>query len=315
MRVPNFFIVGAPKCGTTALSEYLRHHPNVFFSSQKELNFLNDDLPQEDITGLHRVSSLSDYLKYFAEANENHRAVGEGTPHYLRSRTAIQNILDLNPEARLIAMVRNPVDLVYAFHATRLYRGREDIMDFEEAWRKQDERRKGRSIPKFTVDKTALLYSEIGLLGKQLERMFSIAPAEQVKVVVFDDFVRSPQKAYEGVLSFLDLPNDGRTEFTIPNPSKRTRSRLLQRGLGYAVRNTMRTKRVLGIRGGLGVLSWISKSNTKVQPRPPLSASFEAELRDFYKEDVELLSQLLARDLSPWLRGESIAEGAMGSWQ
>ncbi len=124
MRVPNFFIVGAPKCGTTALSEYLRHHPNVFFSSQKELNFLNDDLPQEDITGLHRVSSLSDYLKYFAEANENHRAVGEGTPHYLRSRTAIQNILDLNPEARLIAMVRNPVDLVDAFHATRLYRGR-----------------------------------------------------------------------------------------------------------------------------------------------------------------------------------------------
>jgi hypothetical protein len=308
VRIPNFFIVGAPKCGTSSLSEHLRNHPNVFFSPRKELNFLNDDLPQEDVSGLYRISTLRDYLKYFVEANENHLAVGEGTPHYLRSRTAIPNILDLNPEARLIAMVRNPIDLVHSFHATRVYEGLEDVVDFEEAWRKQDERRRGRSIPKFCLDESMLLYSEIGLLGKQLQRMFSFAPAEQVKVVVFDDFVRSPKEAYEGVLSFLELPNDGRTEFPKLNPNMHRRSRFLQRGVGYAIRNTMRTKRVLGIRRGLGVLNRISKSNTKVQPRPPLSASFEAELRDFYKEDVELLSQLLDRDLAPWLRGESIAE-------
>jgi hypothetical protein len=207
-------------------------------------------------------------------------------------------------------MVRNPVELVYAFHRTRVVDGRENIMDFEEAWRKQDERRRGRSIPKFCVDKTMLRYSEIGMLGKQLERVFSVAPTEQVKVVVFDDFVENPRETYEGVLAFLDLPSDGRTEFPKINASKRTRSRLLGRGLGYVSRNTLRTKRALGVRGGLGIIEWLHKRNEASSPRPPLCASFEAELRNFFREDLELLSQLLSRDLSPWLRGESAAENA-----
>jgi hypothetical protein len=310
VRLPNFFILGAPKCGTYAFREYLRHHPNVFFSARKELNFLDSDLPQEDETGFFVISDLDEYLEHFAGADERHLAVGEGSVHYLRSGVAVRNILDLNPDARLIAMVRNPVELVHAFHRTRVVDGRENILDFEKAWRKQDERRQGRSIPKFCVDKTMLLYSEIGMLGGQLERVFGVAPTEQVKVVILDDFVENPRETYEGVLNFLNLPSDGRKEFPKINTSKRARSRLFGRGLGYVSRKTLRTKKALGIRGGLGVIEWLEKRNTIHRPRPPLSASFEAELRDHFREDIELLSQLLGRDLSPWLRGESVAENA-----
>ncbi len=292
------------------MSEYLRRHPNVFFSTPKELNYLNSDLPQEDVTGFFEISNLDEYLEYFAGAEERHLAVGEGTPHYLRSHDAVPNILNLNPDARLIAMVRNPVELVYSFHGTRVVGRKEDVLDFEEAWRKQDERSRGRSVPRFCVDRSMLMYSELGMLGAQLERVFALAPAGQVKVVVFDDLVRDPRGVYEDVLAFLDLPGDGRTEFPRIHASERVRSSLLNRGVGYAVRNTLRTKKALGIRGGLGVLKWVDRRNIVNRPRPPLTASFEAELREHFREDVELLSGLLGRDLSPWLRGECDAKHA-----
>jgi hypothetical protein len=312
MKIPNFFIVGAPKCGTTALSEYLRHHPNVFFSDPKELNYFIDEKTPVIVGGVHVLSDIHDYLKYFSEANENQMAVGEGTPLYLYSDTAIRNILDFNPEARLIVMVRNPVDMVYALHTMRVYAGYEHIVDFEEAWRKQDGQRSGRSIHKFH---TWYRYSEMGMLGRELERVFSIAPAEQVKVIIFDDFVHSPRVTYEEVLAFLGLPSDGRTEFQQINPSKRERSRTLQRGFWRVSDGTIRVKRALGIRRGLGILKWLNERNMKPEPRPPLSASFEYELREYFREDIELLSRLIDRDLSPWLRGERLTEGVPNSRQ
>jgi hypothetical protein len=315
MKIPNFFIVGAPRCGTTALSEYLRHHPNVFFSDPKELGYFDEET-RSIVNEVHVLSELNDYLEYFREAKDNHVAVGEGTVHYLRSGSAIPNILDFNPEARLIAIVRSPVDLVYSLHRELVLGDVEDVLDFEEAWRKQKERRNGHSIPRFCMDRSELLYSEVAMLGKQLEGVFSIAPAEQVKVIIFDDFVHSPQEIYGEVLSFLDLPDDRRTAFPQINSSNRAvRVHLFHRQLSHLKSKVARTKRALGIRRGLGVLKWLAEKNTKRQPRPPLSASFEAELRDFFREDIELLSQLIDRDLSPWLRGERLTEGVPKSRQ
>jgi hypothetical protein len=109
MKLPNLFIVGTPSCGTSAPSEYVAYHPNVFVSDLKELNFLNGDLFQKDAIGVHTFFSLDEYLEHLAGANENHLAVGEGSPQYLHSKVAMQNMLDFNPEARLIVMVGNPV--------------------------------------------------------------------------------------------------------------------------------------------------------------------------------------------------------------
>lgn len=315
MKAPNFFIVGAPKCGTTALSEYLRHHPNVFFSSQKELDFFNEDQGSEDITGLSTPTNLNEYLECFAGADERHLAVGEGSPHYLRSDVAVPNILDFNAEARLITMVRNPVDMIYSFHKHLVYIGRETCLDFEGAWRKQGERKQGRSIPENLLDRSKLFYSEIGMLGKQVERLFKVAPPEQIKIILFDDLAETPQEVYENVLTFLNLPSDDRTEFPNINPSKRVKSRRLQQMQWIVGLNVLRAKRTLGVQGRLNLLKSLKKLNTALtrfnteyKARPALSPAFEAELRDFYKEDVELLSQLLGRDLSPWLRGQSIYE-------
>jgi hypothetical protein len=127
---PNFFIVGAPKCGTTALYEYLRLHPNIFMPQYKEPHSFATDLGAYPL-----IKSPDAYAELFRDACGRHLRVGEASVYYLRSSTAIANIHDFDPEAKIIALFRNPVDLVHALHAQLLYVGEEVVPDFEAAWR------------------------------------------------------------------------------------------------------------------------------------------------------------------------------------
>ena len=115
MKKPNFFIVGAPRCGTTALSEYLRGHPNVFFSQPKEIGFFATDFP-----GSRVITRFEDYMALFNDVQPDHLRVGEGSVWYMYSREAARNIHEYNPKAKLIVMLRNPVDLVHSLHSQLL---------------------------------------------------------------------------------------------------------------------------------------------------------------------------------------------------
>ena len=128
--VPNFFIIGAPKSGTTALSQYLKEHPNIFFSRVKEPHFFDLD------TSKRLKADLPTYLSLFSEAEpDRHKAVGEGSTGYLFSKVAVSEILKFNPNSKFIVMLRNPVELVQAWHSEMYYEGVENISDFEGAWR------------------------------------------------------------------------------------------------------------------------------------------------------------------------------------
>ncbi len=191
MKEPNFFVIGGPKCGTTALSEYLRSHPHVFFSNPKEPNFFNEDFANR------RTLDMRTYLHLFEGATDEHAAVGEGSVLYLRSEVAVPKILSFRPDARFVVMVRNPVDMVYSLHSQTVYHGTEDVTDFREAWRLQDERRAGRRLPKLCVDPKEFLYGEMCLLGSQIERLYRSVYGDRVKVVFFEDFVRDTRAAQQ----------------------------------------------------------------------------------------------------------------------
>ena len=126
--VPNFFLAGAPKCGTTSLSEYLRAHPNVFMCCPKEPFYFDDDL-----TRIHAVGSFDDYLALFRNCGEEHLAVGEASTCYLFSRNAMKRIHAFNDEAKIIVMFRNPADFLPSLHAELLFNFNEDQEDFTEA--------------------------------------------------------------------------------------------------------------------------------------------------------------------------------------
>jgi hypothetical protein len=296
---PNFFIVGAPKCGTTALYRYLRLHPNIYMPAKKEPHFFAQDLGTYPA-----IKTMEQYVALFADAKDWHQRVGEASVYYLRSAVAIPGIRAFNPDARIIAMFRNPVDMVHSFHAQLLYWSEEVVPDFEAAWRLQEPRRRGLDLPPGSRGAFLLQYAEMGRLGTQLERLLSTFPASQVKLILYDDFAASPRQVYDDVIGFLGLPYDGRTEFPRINESKRTRVTWLRnfirkpppglREMYRGVKARIGRKRMDAIRRG------VIERLTVNQQREPLSPAFRAELVEVFRDEVALLGRLLRRDLSHW---------------
>lgn len=302
---PDFFIIGAVKSGTTALYTYLREHPAVFLAYPKDLNYFSEDLP-----GLREVRNEADYLRYFENVEDVRRAVGEASSLYLFSSVAVQRIHAFNSQARILALLRNPVDLVHAHHGQLVYSGQETEPDFEKAWKLQEVRAEGRAIPAGRRARQQLQYRKVAQLGTQLRRWLKVWPREQVFIRLFDDFVTDTQRVYEDALDFLNVPSDHRTEFPSVNESKRHRISVLGRlteSPPTIVRHGVRTvKRVFGVRE-FGVLNRVRAINEVAEKRAPLRPAFRAELVDEFREEIALLAELLDRDLSHWLRVEDEA--------
>jgi hypothetical protein len=296
---PNFFIVGAPKCGTTALYEYLRHHPNIFMSEVKEPHFF-----AKDLGSYPRIKTLEDYTELFTRSTDRHSSVGEASVYYLRSAVALANIRAFNPEAKIIAMFRNPVDMVHSLHSQLLYWSEEVERDFEAAWRLQERRSRGLDLPPGSRGGFLVQYHEVGRFGTQTERVLSVFPAEQVKLILYDDFTASPASVYTDVVEFLKIPHDGRTEFPRINENKRARMswlRQLYRKPPVVLKSTVRSlKQAVGEEEIAGLQKKIVELNTVKERRPPLSAEFRAELVNTFRDEVSLLSRLMNRDLSHW---------------
>ncbi|MEK6257022.1 MAG: sulfotransferase [Planctomycetota bacterium] len=302
---PNFFIVGAPKSGTTSLSVYLGQHPNVFFCSPKEPYYFASDFPR------HRVAdNLTDYLSLFSAATAEHQAIGEGSVGYMYSADAIPRIMEFNRRAKLIVMLRSPIDIAHAMHSQALFDADEDVEDFRTAWNLQSEREHGRKVPQNCRNVKVVLYKKLASIGEQLERLYKLVPRQQVSVVALDDFIASPQTVYENLCEFLEIPPDGRTEFVPVNESKRNRFRSLGRFAGrppqYLVRGAQFVKKMLGIER-LGIIDAIQRLNVVKCRRPALTPDFHAQLADEFRDDVAKLSAVLQRDFSAWVRVRSRA--------
>jgi hypothetical protein len=296
---PDFFIVGAPKCGTTALYEYLSPHPRIFLSAIKEPHYFAKDLGTYP-----RIKTPEEYAGIFGASTPAHLRVGEASVYYLRSTVAIPRIREFNPAARIIAMVRNPVEMVHSLHSQLLYVSEEIVEDFETAWRLQDRRNQGFELPPRIRSPLLVQYRQVGQFGTQTQRLFASFPREQVKLILFDDFAVSPQRVYDEVLEFLGVPHDGRTEFPRINENKRAKVTWLKelyRKPPPVLRDAIRgLKQAVGS----GHISAVKKKmvdlNTIRERRQPLSPEFRAELVEEFREEVATLSRLMNRDLSHW---------------
>ncbi len=299
MRKPDFFIVGAPKCGTTALHTYLGEHPNVFVCTPKEPNYFATDFPTQRYVRNHDA-----YLGLYRAATPRHTVIGEASAWYLYSGEAIANIRKFEPNARIIAMVRNPVDMLPSLHRMLMFNFAEDVEDLETAWDLQDARRAGHSLPRNRnrrFDVSTLQYSQVCQLGCQIQRLKSVFHDDQVLIIPFDDFTADTQAVYNQVLQFLQLPPDGRTSFPAINVRRDFRSRRLAwlawraRDLGSSV------KRRMGITRAFAVKDFLNRFNERPESRPQLREAFRARLSDAFRDDVALLGELINRDLSHWL--------------
>ena len=309
-RFPDFFIVGAPRCGTTALGRYLARNPQIGFSRPKESHYFSR------ITGSPTASELQhDYLeRYFGHCTDRHRVMGEGSVTYLHLPEALQRILHFNPQARFIAMVRNPLSMLPSYHQRMLFLLQEDEQDFATAWSLESARARSEQLPRRCLDHRLLLYSDVAKLGFQINRLFEIVGRDQAHVIVFDDLIAEPLSVYRKVVQFLGVDYDGQTTFERKLGSQMYRYLWLQKLLfapvvrgGKIVDTLQRRKRKYNEDGSKQkiFIKRITGLNRVYKSPDPLSEPMLGILREVLRDDIALLSRVLNRDLSFWLKRPS----------
>jgi Sulfotransferase domain len=294
---PDFLIVGAPKCGTTALHAYLGAHPAVAMANRKEPCFWSSDLGRRG-----RVTDWDEYVALWDDSDEG-ALCGEASTNYIWSEVAIPAILRARPDARLIAMVRNPIEMAHALHSGFVKGFQDDVGSFERAWRLQEARRRGERLPPECVDRKILAYGTVCALGDQLERLYDLVPEANRSVIVFDDLVADPRTVHLKTLDFLGLADDGRTAFDRMNPNSNMRSAAaarVHRSLPRRFPRAYPPARAAAARVGVSPSAIINRVNVWHGPRPPMRPAFRAELRAFFEPQITKMSRLLGRDLSHW---------------
>lgn len=304
-RRPNLFIVGAPKSGTTSLYDYLSGHPDVFMSPIKEPIYFAPDMK----AGFkHRFRYGEDEAAYLAlyDSARDERYAGEASTRYLASHEAPRLIHEFDPAARIIVMLRNPVDFVYALHNERVSQQAEDVVDFEEALGLDDERREGRRLP-YGSNILGSVYRDNAMFGNQLGRWLATFPREQIHVIIFDDFARDTPGEFRRVLQFLGIDDSYRpAEFAVINRSHRSRSGLARMLMNSRVAKWTRHNLLPTVVGEdramrLARKARHSRFNRRPNPRPPIPPSLRTALQRDFENDVEMLGRQLSRNLrSEW---------------
>jgi Sulfotransferase family len=314
-RLPDFYIVGHAKSGTTALYEMLRRHPQIYMpeykgGSGKEPWFFAKDNPKPQLTAERSVAftgrremTLSQYLALFAGAQPG-QLIGEASTSYLWSTSAARRIAQARPDARIIAVLREPASFLYSLHLQLLRNHHESERDFRKALSLDDARREGREIPSYSYWPGALIYSDRVRYVEQLRRYHEVFAPAQVLVLIYDDFRADNEGTVRRVLRFLGVDDAVAIEAAEANPSVSVRSvrvdnlaRALKAGRGPVAGAAKAV--IKGLTPWKLRADWLYPLRNRIvygKPRPPDEA-FMLELRRRYKPEVAALGEYLQRDL------------------
>ena len=296
MPAPSFFIVGAPKCGTTSLNDYLRQHPGLFIPERKELHYFGSDLK---FTKTVRPTR-EEYLAHFSPAQPG-QVAGEASVWYLFSQLAAQEIHDFCPAAKIIIMLRSPADMMYSLHSQYLFESNEDLADFAAALAAEEDRSQGRRLPPGSNYREGLLYRRVARFAEQVSRYLDVFPREQVHVIDFGEFSKDTPRVFAEVLQFLGVDSSFRCEFEVRNPNKQVKSTSLHNFLNNPGTFAILLGRLIPKSLRRSLIDRLKKVNSPAAPRPPLSAEIRAQLNREFSPEVERLGKLVGRDFSKWL--------------
>jgi Sulfotransferase family len=311
-RVPDFFIVGHEKCGTSALDEMLKRHPQIFMPEVKEQRFFVPELrggtgrPHHDSDRPHTFEA---YLEVFAAARPD-QLVGEASPQYLRSRHAARRIAEARADARIIAILREPASFLRSFHLQATQNNIESQRDFRKAIELEQDRRRGKRIPRHARVPETLFYSDHVRYVEQLRRYHEVFAAEQVLVLIYDDFRRDNEATLRRILHFLQVDETVTLE-TVETPPRRAVRSFALKHLAESARKARHRPEAASAFG---------RAVNALTPAPLHSEAFRArwrrlvytepaapderfmlELRRRFKPEVVAIGEYLGRDLvSEW---------------
>lgn len=296
--MPNFLIIGAVKSGTTSLYHYLRQHPQIYMSPVKEPSFfafketeLDSQLSRRRWASYDYILNIDDYRTLF-EGVSDEVAIGEASPAYLIHPSAPKHIKHYVPDAKLIAILRDPVESIYsAYLMQRLY-GRERLADFGQVIRRQE-------TEEFKSWRLRQRYIDIGFYYTHLKRYFDIFDPMQIKIYIYDDFKAEPIRVLRNIFQFLGL-----NEAFIPDLSIKYNVGGIPRCKAwhtfFQIRPVLRPLVPATLRQH--VASNLSSFQRRVLAKPPpVEPNVRRELVQILRADILELQNLIGRDLSGWL--------------
>jgi hypothetical protein len=294
MTMPNFLIIGAQKAGTTSLYHYLKQHPQIYMSPVKEAHFFDyEGTERQAFRGPgpsshpRKVDNVEDYRALFDGAS-GEKAIGEVSPLYLYIPEAPGRIRRRIPDAKLIAILRNPADRAYSafLHTTR--RGLEPLTDFAQALGAEEGRIRDNWHPRYH-------YRQRGFYHTQLKRYFDVFERDRIGIYLYEDLIADPLGVLRSIFRFLEVDEafvpDMSVKYNITGVPRNRAVRALVKRLGSL---TPALRRFLPF----GLLQLVKG---RLFAKPPLSSDVRRELIEGYRQDISMLQDLIRRDLSGWL--------------
>lgn len=300
MRLPDFFIVGAARSGTSSLDRYLSQHPEIYITPKKETHFFAHDLFPSRFTGPgdERLNQLlirneEQYAQLFAGV-AGEKAIGETSAFYLCFPHTAERIVQAVPEAKIIMILREPVDRAYSAYMLLVRDGRETL-GFEEGLSREAERKRQGFEPIWW-------YTELSLYYKQVRRYLEIFGKERVKVLLYTELFANLGQALQDIFAFLKVKEDVVIDTSVRyNVSGAPKSRRFYTPLNHFISNpSPLEKRIKSLIPLHLRRSWASKAISMLTRPVPLNPDIHAQLKKYFAEDVGKLEELLHRDLSCW---------------
>lgn len=298
---PRLFIVGAPKCGTTAVTRYLEAHPGCFMARRKDLHHFGADLDFRAPDGGPRPRmSAEAYLAHFAAAPTG-VLLAESSVWTMSSRTAAAEIAAASPGAKAVALLRHPVDAMFALWTQlRLNAlGDEDVDDFEAALALEPLRARGQRLPPGTPLPSALLYRQSVRFAEQLGRLQAALGAENVHVIIQEEMRADTASTVRALYAFAGLDPEIQPPLDAVNTHKEVRSEGLRRllrwlppGLKAALPSDLR----------LRLRKLLRKANSAHAARPPMAPALRARLSAELQPEVDAVEAILGRPIPAWRR-------------
>lgn len=304
MALPDFLVIGAPKAGSTAVHEALVRHPQLFLSTPKEPKYFmtGDERPRR---AQHRGPGDAHSAREWVWRREQYERLfdaappgtlrGESTPFYLWDRSAHLRIREAVPRAKLIAVIRDPVDRAYSNWTHLWCDGLETEPDFVRACRKEPARAVAGYAPFWR-------YLELGRYGEQLEHLFQVFPREQVHVLRYKELVDEPARSIDAICEFLgveaglvdSIPSSNMSGWADDTPTN------------TLLRRTIRAGAALGSLAPPQAWRRVSKPIVRAlrrdtPHRPHLETTQRRELVEYFREDVAVLERLLGRPFHDWV--------------
>lgn len=317
--LPNFFVIGAAKSGTTSLHDYLGQHPQICMSVVKELNFFSflgtspefngpdlafDGSFLRDRRQLGKygrlIASWKDYERQFDHARDE-IAIGESSVSYMYFAEAARNIKENIPEPKFVAILRNPVDRAFSKYCQYVRDAREPLRDFDQALAAEDDRKRDNWPP-------AWFYKDRGFYCRQLKVYYDLFDRQQIHIALYEDFCADPKGVCREIFHFLGVDQafeiDDRERRNVSRSGMVARNPALHRLImepnlvSNLVRRVTPGPLLKHVRRAALALSM---ARQREDERPVLRAKTRESLKRLFKDDIEQLSMLIGKDLRHWL--------------